>query len=182
MYFPVELTVPPPVASCTDHVTAVDWPAAAPVTVAVNVTDPATVVEAGLGEIETTMAGVVVTVTVARSLFEVSATLVATTWNVPATPGAVYLPEGVTVPPAYSCTDHVTAGDWPALTPVTAAVNVTLPPGVTEIARGATATCIPAEPTGSEPAPQPVSTAKARTPRIATVRACIRFLQTQRTR
>jgi hypothetical protein len=147
VYFPDELTVPP-AASCPDQVTAADWPGAVPETVAANVTVPATMVEAGFGEIETAMTGAAATVTTATSLLEASATLVATTWNVPATPGAVYVPEEDTLPPADSCSDHVTAVDWPAPRPVTAALNVTLAPGATETARGLTATDAPADPTG----------------------------------
>ena len=48
------------------------------------------------------------TVTVAVSLFDGSATLVATTWYVPAAAGAVYWPDESTVPPRTSCTDQVT--------------------------------------------------------------------------
>src|SRR4029453_14712389 len=52
------------------------------------------------------------TVTVALSLLEGSATLVATTWYVPAEPGALYWPEPSIDPPAApSWTDQVTAGD-----------------------------------------------------------------------
>jgi len=61
-------------------VTAVDWPGEVPVTVAVNVAVPPVATEAVLGEMETAMTGVVVTVTVATSFFEASATLVAMTW------------------------------------------------------------------------------------------------------
>ncbi len=49
-------------------------------TVAVNVAVPPVATEAVLGEMETAMTGVVVTVTVATSFFEASATLVAMTW------------------------------------------------------------------------------------------------------
>ena len=54
---------------------------------AVKATVPPVVVEAVGGLIETAMGGI--TVTVAVALLEVSATLVATTWKVPAVPGAV---------------------------------------------------------------------------------------------
>jgi hypothetical protein len=50
-----------------------------PVTLAVNVAVPPVVMDAVLGEIETAITGVVVTVTVATSFLEVSATLVAIT-------------------------------------------------------------------------------------------------------
>jgi hypothetical protein len=40
-----------------------------------------------------------------------SATLVATTWNVPVVEGAVYRPEPSTLPPPDSWTDQVTAVD-----------------------------------------------------------------------
>ena len=73
----------PPADSWTVQVTAVDWPAVVPVTVAVKAMVPPTTVLAGSGEIETVMTGVAVTVTVAVALFEGSATLFATTWNVP---------------------------------------------------------------------------------------------------
>jgi hypothetical protein len=50
-------------------------------------------VEADPGAMETVMFGAAVTVTAAVALLDWSATLVATTWKVPAVPGAVYLPE-----------------------------------------------------------------------------------------
>jgi len=55
--------------------------------VAVKVTVPPVVVEALGGLTETAMGGR--TVIVALAFFEVSATLVATTWKVPGAPGAV---------------------------------------------------------------------------------------------
>jgi len=106
------------------------------------------VMDAVLGEIETAITGVAVTVTVATSFLEVSARLVATTWNVPTTPGAVYVPEEDTLPPAGSCTDHITAVDCPAPRPVTAAPNATFARGATETACGLTATDAPGDPTG----------------------------------
>jgi hypothetical protein len=105
-------------------------------------------VEAGFGAIETAMTGAAATVTAATSLLEVSATLVAATWNVPTTPGAVYFPEEDTVPPVDSCTNQVTALDWLASRPVTAALNATVPPGATETACGLTVTDAPADATG----------------------------------
>src|SRR5512138_733542 len=48
------------------------------------------------------------TVTVALPDFVASATLVATTWYVPATAGAAYVPAASIVPPPLSCTDQVT--------------------------------------------------------------------------
>ena len=59
-----------------------------PVTVTVNATAPPGVVETTCGATVTAMIGAV-TVIVAVSFFEVSATLVATTWYVPGVPGAV---------------------------------------------------------------------------------------------
>ena len=60
-----------------------------PVTVAVKARVAPGLVLAEPGETETEMDGRGLTLTVARPLFVVSATLVATTWNVPAAPGAV---------------------------------------------------------------------------------------------
>ena len=80
-----------------------------PVTVAVKLTVPPVVVEALGGLIATAIGGT--TMTVAVALLLVSATLVATTWKVPADPGAVYCPEPFTLPPPDSCTDQVTAVD-----------------------------------------------------------------------
>ncbi len=77
----------PPPLSWTDQVTAVDWPEVVPVTVAVKVSVPRISVEAVRGETVTAMFGL--TVTVAVSFLVGSATLVATTWKVPAVPGAV---------------------------------------------------------------------------------------------
>src|SRR6267143_4024145 len=91
VYRPEESTVPPP-SSCTDHVTAVDCPLPIPVTVAVNVTVPPGCADATLGETETAIGNGIgngSTVTVAASFFEGFATLVATTWYVPAVAGAV---------------------------------------------------------------------------------------------
>src|SRR5215813_5949975 len=133
VYVPVELTLPPPV-SCTDQVTAVDWPETVPETVALKVTLPPGVVLATVGEMATEITGGgggAVTVTVAVALLDGSATLVATTWNVPAVPGAVYLPLASTVPPPLSWTVQVTAVDpLPAL--LTVAAKVVLPPVCTE--------------------------------------------------
>ncbi len=140
-YAPEELTVPPP-ASCTDQVTAVDCNAVVPVTVAVNVSAPPGATDAGLGEIETAITGVGVTVTVAVPVFEVSATLVATTWYVPATAGAVYTPVALTVPPRSSCTDQVTDVDWPATVPVTDAWKLIVPRIAVDGAEGLTVTAI----------------------------------------
>src|SRR6267143_3846909 len=74
-------------SSDLDQVTALDCNAVMPVTVAVNASVPPGAMEAGLGEIETAITGVGVTVTVAVPVFDVSATLVAATWYVPATAG-----------------------------------------------------------------------------------------------
>ena len=88
VYRPEESTVPPP-DSWTDQVTAVDWPAVVPVTVAVNVAVPPTRTVAVPGDRDTATTGVLVTEMVAVALFDGSATLVATTWNVPTLPGAL---------------------------------------------------------------------------------------------
>jgi len=86
---PEELIAPPP-ASCTLQVTAVDWPAVVPMTVAANETVPPVVVDADAGEIETEMTGGPdVTVTVAVFDLVVSATAFAITWYVPTVAGAV---------------------------------------------------------------------------------------------
>jgi hypothetical protein len=110
VYCPEPFTLPPP-DSCTDQVTRVDWPELVPVTVAVKLTVPPVVVEALGGAMLTEIAAGWVTVTVAVALLVVSATLVATTWKVPADAGAVYCPEPFTLPPPDSWTDQVTAVD-----------------------------------------------------------------------
>src|SRR5262249_61936889 len=81
--------------------------------------------------------GGAVTVTAAVLDFEVSATEVATTWYVPALPGAVYMPEEFIVPPPASWTLQVTAVDWPGVVPLTVAVNETVPPVVVDAGGGA---------------------------------------------
>ena len=55
--------VPPP-PSWTDQVTAVDWPAVVPVTVAVKLREPPVVVEALDGTMSTAMTGAAPTTTV----------------------------------------------------------------------------------------------------------------------
>jgi len=67
----------------------VDWPPVVPLTVAVKATVPPVVVEALAGATVTEIWTAWVTVTVAVALLEGSATLVATTWYVPAELGAV---------------------------------------------------------------------------------------------
>ncbi len=79
----------PPPASWTDQVTAVDWPEVVPVTVAVKATVPPTRMVTGSGEMETVTTGFAVTTTVPVAFLVGSATLVATTWKVPLTLGAV---------------------------------------------------------------------------------------------
>jgi len=88
VYVPAPLMLPPAAPSWIDQLTAVDWPPLVPVTEAVKLTVPPAGVEAEPGATETVMSGAAVTVTVAVEVFEVSATLVATTWNVPGAPGA----------------------------------------------------------------------------------------------
>jgi hypothetical protein len=106
------LTVPPADPSWTDQLTALDWPEPSPVTEAEKLTIPPVCVEADPGAMETVMFGAGVTVTAAVALLDGSATLVATTWNVPAVPGAVYLPEPSMLPPlAPSSTDQLTSVD-----------------------------------------------------------------------
>ena len=73
------------------------------------------------------------TVTVATADFEVSATLVATTWKVPGVEGAVYRPLLDTEPPPVSSTLHVTAV---LDVPVTVAVNCCVPSSATVCAVG----------------------------------------------
>jgi hypothetical protein len=89
VYRPPESMLPPAAPSCTDQVTAVDWPLTVPVTVAVKDIVPPGLTEALPGETETAITAEAVTVTVAVAEREGSATLVATTWNVPAPAGAV---------------------------------------------------------------------------------------------
>jgi hypothetical protein len=75
---------------------------------------------------------------VAVSLFDGSAALVATTWQVLAVDGAVYTPPCVTEPqPLASTIDQVTAS---LVVPATLAVNGTEPPTVTEVVCGETMT------------------------------------------
>ena len=68
--------------------TAMDCPVVVPVTVAVKAAVPPTRIVAAPGEIETATTGVAVTETLAVAVFEGSATVVATTWNVPVVAGA----------------------------------------------------------------------------------------------
>ena len=81
--------LPPAAPSCTDQVTAPDCPLTVPVTVAVKDMVPPGLTEALAGDTETLITGGAVTVTVATADRVGSATLVATTWKVPAVPGAV---------------------------------------------------------------------------------------------
>ena len=68
--------------------TAVDWPLTVPVTVAVKETVPRACTDVLAGDTETLITGAL-TVTVALPAREGSAMLLATTWKVPAIPGAV---------------------------------------------------------------------------------------------
>jgi hypothetical protein len=131
--------VPPALPSCTDQTTA---EFAAPLTEAVKVWAVPGAMVATPGEIDTAADGAA-TATVATSDFVGSATLVATTWKVPAVPGAVYAPVEFTVPPPASCTDHVTEVAWVAAATVTAAVNPTEPLGATAGSCGLTDTVKP---------------------------------------
>ncbi len=81
--------LPPGPPSCTDQVTAEDCPEASPVTVAVKLTVPPTLMVAGFGDTETVTTGVAFTCTTAAAFRVGSATLVATTWKVPLDAGAV---------------------------------------------------------------------------------------------
>src|SRR6266404_1609235 len=83
-----------------------------------------------------------VTETAAIADLEGSATLVATTWNVPAVAGAVYTPAALMLPPPGSCTDQVTAPDCPAAVPVTDVWKLIVPPTVIEGVGGVTVTPI----------------------------------------
>src|SRR5882672_6073990 len=116
VYPPEELTVPPAAPSCTDQVTAVDWPAVVPATTAVNERVPPGVVSVACGETATDTPPPAATVTVAVSVLEGSAMLAATTWKVPVIAGAVYVPEASTIPPPTSCTDQRTSAELPPLT------------------------------------------------------------------
>ena len=88
---------PPAAPSCTDQLTAVDWPPLVPVTASAKFTVPPAWVEAERGDwdgdVERGRDGDM------RRASEVSATLVATTWKAPAVPGAVYRPDASTPPP-----------------------------------------------------------------------------------
>jgi hypothetical protein len=133
------VTVPPAAPSWTYQVTA--WFAVF-ATVAVNEADPPVVSEVVDGFTVTAMAGEggggVVTEMVAVELAVVSATLVATTWNVPVASGAVYAPALVTLPPAApSRTDQVT--DWLVVF-ATVAFSETLAPVVAVAEEGLTET------------------------------------------
>jgi hypothetical protein len=102
---------------------------------------PPVVAEAEAGATDTVTFGAAVTVTVARPLFEASATLVATTWKVPGLPGAVYRPEPSTFPPdAPSWTDQVTPVDWLESVPVTAAEKLVCSPATIDAVDGETDT------------------------------------------
>src|SRR5438132_14214875 len=96
----------PPPDSCTLQVTPVDWLPVVPLTVAVNGSDPLATTEALRGMTATEMPPETPTVTVAVSVLEGSAMLAATTWKVPATAGAMYVPEASIIPPPTSCTDQ----------------------------------------------------------------------------
>jgi hypothetical protein len=88
VYLPEESTLPPRAPSCTDHVTAVGCPAVVPLTVAVNMKLALGAIARLGGKIDTATIGTA-TITVALSIFEVSATLVATMWKVPVEEGPV---------------------------------------------------------------------------------------------
>ena len=131
--------MPPAAPSWTYQVTA--WFAVF-ATVAVNEADSPVVSEVVDGFTVTAMAGEggggAVTEIVAVELAVVSATLVATTWYVPATAGEVYTPALVTLPPAApSRTDQVT--DW-LLEFATVACSETLAPVVAVAEEGLTET------------------------------------------
>jgi hypothetical protein len=132
VYLPVLSTVPPAEPSWTDQVTEVDWPALVPVTAAVNVSEPPGAVSGTCGVTETAITSGS-TATVAVSELAGSSTLVATTWNVPGEAGAEYTPAELTVPPALSWTDQVTACDC---APVTLAAKEVVLPGWTEAVCG----------------------------------------------
>jgi len=72
----------------------------------------------------------------AVSIFDASATLVATTWKVPALAGAMYWPAESNDPPPASSTDQVTPVDCPTAVPLTAAVKLTTPFGTVDAALG----------------------------------------------
>jgi hypothetical protein len=118
-------------------VTALDCGGVVPVTVAVKFAIPPGLTLTADGDTDTAITGVDLTVTVATSLADGFATLLAATWKVPGCAGAVYVPETSTVPPPLSCTDHVTLGVVP---PLTVAVNTTTPSTPTVAWWGVTAT------------------------------------------
>jgi hypothetical protein len=105
VYRPV-VSIDPPVASNTDQVTA---RFEVPVTVAANGCVRPTPRVDVRGVIATVIVGAAVTVTVAVSDAAGVATVVTTTWKVPAVAGAVYLPVVSIAPPVASVTDQVTA-------------------------------------------------------------------------
>ena len=110
----------PPVNPLTCQVTAV---LLEPVTVAVNCCVPPVTSDAEVGVIEMpTTGGAALTVTFADADLVLSAALVAVTANVPALPGAVYMPLEEMLPPL---ADQVTAV---LLLPVTVAVNCSVAP------------------------------------------------------
>ena len=78
--------------------------------------------------------GAAVTVTVDVARWVVSARLVATTWQTPAVPGAVYTPLDEIVPqPEVSWTTQLTVVSE---APVTEALKVSDPPGAMEVEEG----------------------------------------------
>src|SRR5689334_6853457 len=106
-----------------------------------------------------------------------SAALVATTWKVPAVPGAVYLPVASTVPPLLpSCTDQVTETEAAAL-PAAAAVNDSLPLTGTDALCGLTSMAML-----PPPAVCALQAVQSRTAKTATPRARIDFLSSGRCR
>lgn len=106
-----------------------------PFTVTLKVSVLPVVVEVVAGDTVTEVMVGAVTVTVAEADFVVSATLVAVTVSVPVADGAVYAPADVIVP---SFAFHVT--DLFETLPETVAVNVALPPVMTDVVAGETPT------------------------------------------
>jgi hypothetical protein len=126
MYMPPSSTVPPAAPSAVDHLTALS---AVPATVALNRTDPPGSSVAAGGSIDTVTASFAATEMAADAVFDGSAWLVATTWNVPATRAAVYVPSTVISPASDpSCRDQTTEL---SLAPVTVAANRCVPAGGT---------------------------------------------------
>jgi Na+-transporting NADH:ubiquinone oxidoreductase subunit NqrD len=136
-----------------------------PVTLAVNVSVPPTVVDALAGDTFTAVTvglggglfvGAALTVIVADPALLGSATLVAVTIEVPAVVGALYTPDAEMLPLDER---HVTARF--VVVPLTDAVNVSVPPAVVDALAGVIATEFTPDPVGTVVGAFTVTTADA---------------------